>query len=733
MKIQVYWKFLFKKRNCIFIVPLLLSMAIWWSPNFLTPGTYYNVGDTVFPLVPEQYLKSVYSAWIPQGLGLPNLFSAFVPFYFVIYMLDFISMPLWFINRLWLMVPTAMVGWTTYYLYASIFKERYSMTAGLIAASFAMLPPMYAVIPVWYISLSGFSLTLGATIRGLQSENKSWSYSVVTAIGFACLTLNPRYFYLAVLTIALYLVISCCVDRRIFTKKTFGFLTRTVIIALIINAFWIIPLIYYVIIKNPALGQRLSSVSYGRAVHREMLLQYKGWPDPLWISRLMTKGAFAGFAYVKQPFIYPFTFIMPLCAFISLLFPFVRKHKRYIVLPIITAVFIYFASSLYYPLTSKLYLYLWDVVPGFVILNNPGFWIAILGILYAVMTGATTQALLLKIDTSNSPLFTLRRKHLTKFLLIAILCILIGAVYGGALLIGTSPEENVWGRSIYMNHVNAAKIPQEYFELRDYLSYHASDGDRILNLPWDFGGYSSYTWWHKSNMPETVSSISPIPVLAVSSIIPKPVFNLVDLLKYHNPQALELLKELGVKFILVHKDYYRLHYGTVSIGGFDDPGHFEDFLRDNINFRKEKDNKYFNLYVLKDKTRPSVYVFQGAVDEHDNNNKEISIKYKKISDTKYKVNPIGKGNFQLILNQSFHPQWKCLVGDREVKEHSSTELGMNKWIITDARNKEITIIFTPQKWINIGIFISCLFGAVLIFGKLRAYYVKRKKMRFLKS
>ena len=214
----------FNSKLLVIFVPFILSCAIWLSPNFFSLNTYYNLGDTAFALVPDQMFHNVYSGWVDQGLGRPNLFSGFIPVYFVTYILSFFHIPLGLLNRLWLVIPTAMVGWSTYYLFISFIRGEYRRGCGLIAAMFAMLPPMYSVIPVWYIALSGFGLVLGTVIRVVEKDKRSLIYSLQIAIGVAVLTLNPRICYLTLVAVIGFLLIVFFLIKR-FLQSNWGCLS----------------------------------------------------------------------------------------------------------------------------------------------------------------------------------------------------------------------------------------------------------------------------------------------------------------------------------------------------------------------------------------------------------------------------------------------------------------------------------------------------------------------------
>lgn len=631
---QTKYNILLKEKMLPFFVPLIVSVAIWWNPNFLVPDTYYNIGDTVFSLAPSHYLKKISSSWISDEIGFSNLIPTIIPPYFIIFLLDYFSIPLWLINRLWLVIPTAMVGWSTYYLFRSVLNGRYAMVSGVIASIFSMLPPQISVIPLWYISLSGFALILGALIRGLNSSKVSWKYPILISFGVVFLLGNPRCFYLAMIAVFIYLVIYFYLDRSLLKTKI-AFLSIACVVTLIANAFWLIPTIYYYISGNPSLEANLSGAAKAGGAQWDILRAYVNWSDPLWIIRLMTSGPLSTKDYIIQPFIYPFTFIMPFYAFASLFL--VKNNKSFTSFKIITPLFLVFAFSLHFSATAKVYFYLFEHFPGFIILNSPNYWLFVLGVMYAILTGAATQVILSKIDGSE---ISFRLKNVFIMLLISSQIVLITVVYGGGVLIGC--PQNSTGSD---NHISATKTPKEYFELNNYLLQNAVDGNRLLNLPLVNDPYCRYTWFYIKPMPEIVASISPIPVLGLPQS-PTPVKSVIISLKEENSSGTyRMLKSLGIQFILLHKDYYKEAVGFNP----NDVHLYERHFAKSAYFKKVMDNKYFDLYKLIEESMPAVYLIpkaasNSAIVDNDAAGSEPSEHLLKLSGKNF----IDLGNPQLL-------------------------------------------------------------------------------------
>lgn len=586
---------------CPILITLLLSMAIWWNTNFFTPDTYINSGDTMFPFNPFDFLKRTFYSWNDDGLGLPNYWPTFFPHGLFAYLLSIVGTPLWIINRLWVVIPTAMIGWGVYYLYTSLFTGKYSKIAGTISAVFAMLTPSFEINPIAIqLPIGGFALLLGSLIRGINSGKPSIKYAILTSLGVMLLATSPRYLYIGIIVALLYLIIFFCLNRSQCSFKTVKFLMISVVLTLLINMFWIAPATYFYFSGISKLDALYKIMPSGYGTGLDLLNQYTGWTSLSYTFRLLNSNPdWPAYSYMTSQFIALFSFIMPVYAFFSLIM--LKKQKNLYIIAIIALFLLFFASAMHYSWSSEIYLFLWRQLPGFSMFKSPVFFIMVLGIFYALLTGATTQGLLLKIDSLNIHFTTKKVKTSIKIFLLLTLLILMSVVYGGSLLIGISPVEGeYWGRTIYGNHVPSANIPQEYFDFGTYLSKNMPEGYRVLNLPWSYGGYPAYSWWHYYNMPEVLSTILPFPVIGSSYSPGDREQYILNLLRkgdgLSTSFAARLIGELNIKYVVVHKDYFPIP-GVIA-----EPNKSSNLyilaLSNSKDFREVLKNNYFSVYEV---------------------------------------------------------------------------------------------------------------------------------------
>ena len=586
--------------------PLCLSLAIWWEPEFFSPDSFRNLGDSVFPFHPRNFIDQNLSAWMPragEGFGAPNYLPIPGPFFVLAYALDFLGLPLWLINRLWFVIPKAFVGWGTYFLFRSLYPGKTSSIPGVLASLFPMVPFEFVVAPVWDWSLSGFAFGLGAYIRMVASEKIHTGPMVLFGLSIMCLILNARNLYLFALFIFLYTVGILFVDRNLILNRQFlSKLFYSLLIILGVNAYWIVPFLSFGVLKNWGLAEMMEDPRYGESLHRSFLMSYQDILDPLWVLRLKVSGMGSMKTFVNQPFIYPLTFILPAIGFSALWF----WNRNRLLKPFfpITVLFLSFALAMQSEPGRIIYRYFFDHLPGFSMLNGPRYWITVLTILYAVLIGTFLHYLF---ESLNKRVTSNRTFSVLHFGISAAILLLIILVQGGGLLQGSRPDDSLtpFGNSFnYTNRVSGASIPEDYTKLARYLSQHAEPGHRVLNLPYVNGGYASYKWWHEYNMPEITAQLTSVPFTGINDygLLQKAAISE----SFSNEawdRLTSLLQSLGFRFVLLHKDYFPIK----NVFNFSPFREYKNPLDRRIDISTQIDNDSFVLYTVTDPVRQAVY------------------------------------------------------------------------------------------------------------------------------
>lgn len=580
----------------LFLVPLIVSILVWMNPEFFTPETYINYGDMEFPLDPLKAIRGYFYAWKSDfDLGQYVHYTAhFIP-NLLVYLSSIAGIPLWIINRLWVILPLTMVGWSTSYLFLTLFSGKNARIAGIIASVFAMLSPLSDIYPYQYMSLSGFSLVLSIIAKIMNRDRITYFHYFLFVTGVILLTFSPRYLYLSIIVVFLYTSMALILERRIAMEQV-KYLSTALLLAILSVSYILLPigfLFFYT--KGKMFSHLYSHILPSYQTGLNLWFDYKDWVNPIWVLRLFVNNPMASpTPLLSTPLISTLLFIMPIYAFLCLFFV---RNTRVITIAVITICFLSLSISAGNLVLSKLYLFLWKYIPGFSMFKAPLFFIFFLNIFYGLLTGITTQALLERIDASQ---YTVKIKKALKVSLVSILLVLIGGVYGNGLLIGRSPKDNIWwGKVIYANHTPSMKIPNEYYELRDYLVLVENKSERLLNLPFSPGGYYPYKWWFYWDRPDIMNFLSPIPILTYPSSPYNWLSDIEENLRINNVAAtVKIMNIYGIKYVLVHKDYFTIKgwFEPEKVSGI----YIENMKNYNDYFEPVMDNEYFILFKNKD-------------------------------------------------------------------------------------------------------------------------------------
>jgi len=580
----------------IFFIPLIVSISVWMNPAFFTPDTYINYGDMEFPLDPLKAITGYTYVWKSDfDLGQYVYYRAHLLPTFVVYLGSILGVPLWALNRLWVVLPLAMVGWSTSYLFLTLFSGKNARVAGLIASIFAMLSPLSDIYPYQYMSLSGFPLALSIIAKIMNRDKITYFAYFLFVAGVILLTFNPRYFYLSIIVAFLYISITLILERRIAIEQV-KYLSKALLLAILALSYILLPVAYLFFSTQGKMFSHLYShilPSYQTGLN--LWFDYRDWVNPIWVLRLFVNNPMASITpLLSMPLISTLLFIMPIYAFLCLLFV---RNTKVVTIAVITICFLSLSISAGSFVFSKLYLFLWKYIPGFSMFKAPLFFIFFLNIFYGLLTGITTQALLERIDASQ---YTVKIKKALKVSLVSVLLAFIGGIYGNGLLIGRSPKVNIWwGKMIYANHAPSMKIPNEYYELRDYLSLLENKSERLLNLPFSPGGYYPYKWWFYWDRPEIMNFLSPIPLLTYPSSPYNWLLDIEENLRINNiADAVNIMNIFGIKYILVHKDY-------LTVKGWFEPAKVSAMYIANLKnykdyFEPVMNNEHFILFKNKD-------------------------------------------------------------------------------------------------------------------------------------
>ncbi|OGX15653.1 MAG: hypothetical protein A2166_02670 [Omnitrophica WOR_2 bacterium RBG_13_41_10] len=599
------------KNSIPILVILFISIILFLNENFFTPGTIRNYGDDVFPLR-QDYINTYLYSWdsrLGYGLGHPSLFPVFLPTYLLINILSFLGIPLWIINRLYLIGPNILIGFGALYLYRSLFKGKYSWLGGIIASIFIILPPEKFPIPVYEIGFGSTLFFVGGLIRALfwkktRGKGRGKLFILVilmTALSAQCI----RYFYISIIIGIFLTAFSFYYYRKDKEriKMNIRFLIIAIVIAIFINSFWLVPFFFQLNDLSESHFSDPETLSF-RLKHNT---ENQKITNPLYALRASTGGGKLGRPpdyYLSHPLVIPFSFLIPLYCFLPLLI--IKIEKKLKLLTLLSTFFIVMLSSYHlFPLVNVL---LRKYIPTFWIMNSPQYWAYYITVFYGLIFAGTTEYFLKKIDELRG--IRLYHSYFSSRILkiIFIFCLLITIfIFNGGVIFDKAIVKGFYRPySLYGIRLPYVRIPDEYNNIEEYLTKNAKTGDRLWYI--DRGNYKKYTWLTKGHMPEIIFFKSPIPTVGLPLAFYSDIIGILSdsvAFNKYSPQeslglVLDLSEVLNIRYILLHKDYF--FWPDIDLTEY-----VQKAIIDNKNFKIAMDTDLFTLY--ENVNFPSKYIY----------------------------------------------------------------------------------------------------------------------------
>lgn len=112
---------------------------------------------------------------------------------------------------------------------------------------------------------------------------------------------------------------------------------------------------------------------------------------------------------------------------------------------------------------------------------------------------------------------------------------------------------------------------------------------------------------------------------------------------------------------------------------------------------------------------------------------DVNLTYKQISPCEYKVNVNADKPFVLVFSETYDNQWSLYTEDGQaVPCHFIANFYANGWYIQKTGNYTLTLYFTPQNYLNMGLYGTAasaiiLFAILVLFEAKRMHALKSKK------
>jgi hypothetical protein len=429
----------------------------------------------------------------------------------------------------------------------------------------------------------------------------------------------------------------------------------------LMHAFWILPFLF---IGQGSITELGAAYSTSEAVkffsfaklENTISLLHPNWPENI----------FGKIGFMKAEFL-----ILPLLAYSSLFFisknqdPRTKNYVLYFVLLGLTGAFL--AKGANDPF-GKIYLSLFDHIPGFVMFRDPTKWYTLVAISYSVLIPFSILSiyewLKSKIKDQKSKTQIKYQKYspiiFFLFTILYLIFLIHPAIFGQ--LGGT-----------FRKH----EVPSEYIKLKSLL-YNDKDFYRTL--------------WIPSQSRFTFSSSTHPAIEAGALFLATDAASLADKLK--SKDAENLLSDLSIKYIIIPHDPYGEIFIEDRKYSQDKRGQYEKALTSVLWIKKVQDNK---ITIYETKKQKNLFWISGN---------ENNVSYDKISSTKYIVSIKNAAkNDKLVFSENFSSYWVMKTKTGEVYS-TKTINGLNGFMLHDTGNYTVIVEFSYAKHYLYGMIIS---------------------------
>ncbi len=510
-------------------------------------------------------------------------------------------------------------------------------------------------------------------------ESIKLKYSVLSGLLLGTLVLfDLRITYIILSALTLYALFSA---KQIFIGKKlkekivniFYVFIIPFIISLLINAFWMLPLL--VLQKNPAQSLEAAFISIDAVkffsfakLENTISLLHPNWPENI----------FGKIYFMRDEFL-----LLPILAFSSLFFINSRekKEKNYIIyFALVGLIGAFLAKGANDPF-GNIYIWLFEHVPGFNMFRDSTKWYTLVTISYSILIPYTISRIydVLRSQSKIVPqaMHLLRGKiiNIQNFFVLLVISYLLFLIHPALFgqLGGT---------------FKTTSVPREYFQLKEFL-HSKPQFFRTLWVPTyqHFGYYSN-----KHISVPAGELLKNSKKISIIKQLPK-------------PEARQILQEAGVKYVIVPFD-----------------SESEIFLSD----RKYDDKKYNEIVLQLDKIswlkkintfgKIIVYEVPDPKDHFWSPQNNIRLRHQYINPTKYKVSVqnANKGDV-LVFAENYDPGWH--IQSSKFKVQSSKFNGkFNSFILPKNGSYNLDVYYEPQNFVNVGLAISVLALFVTLSG-----------------
>lgn len=544
----------------------------------------------------------------------------------------------------WILPSIILSFFSALFLFNHLFKDRirYSLLSGIV----------YAFNTYFLMILTGgqlgiclaYSLAPLVLLRFIKIiENSSLRNVLITGLVLGLqLIFDPRIVYVSLAVAFLYMFFNFpklkTIRKKIFFSVPF-------FISILLNAFWILPLL---LTKSSPIPEGFNSIkgfeffSFSDFSHALSLL-HPNWPENI---------------FGKVYFLQPEFLVLPILAYSSLLFVYsnvkAQNFNINILFFALLGLFGAFLAKGANPPFGEVNVWLFQYFPGMVMFRDPTKWYMLIALSYSMLIPHG----LFNIASWINSKFKIQSLFL---LLIAFyLLFLIRPLWFGELKEKFKPRE----------------VPKEYVALKDFL-VSKPEFFRTLWIPqWQRYGFFSNTH----------------PAIGREEIFRGNAEEQIDQLKEANTE--KVLRDLSVKYIIVPYD----SEGEIFL---DDRKYSEKQYKEAVSDLR----KVTWLRELPHLGKIHVFELANSKDHFWTPSATLKINYGYIKPTEYKIQVRNaKEGDLLIFSERFDRNW--LAQNSGERLRSSKYKDLNSFRLPKDGDYELRAYYEPQSLVNLGLVIS---------------------------
>ena len=648
---------------------VLLVFRQWFLPGFITAGDFSGITRSAIEQV--SFFPFLWSNVFGDSLGsstMPYIWNHFSYMFprFIFGKLMHISPDA--VLRIGYLYPFLFFGFIGTY----IFAKKYVSPSWARLSSLVFTVNTYSLLIIGggqigvALAYSTVPIVLYFFIK--LNENITLKYSLLFGILFGSLMMfDLRIAYVTLFVLGIYFLFNIKLliigkDLNEIVVNIFYIFIIPLAVSGLLHAFWILPLLVFHQNPTQSIGAVYTSseavkfFSFADFSHTLSLL-HPNWPENI---------------FGKVYFLQPEFLVIPILAFTSLLFTLGNRvsnaQKRtvsYFALLGIVGVFLAKGAN---PPFGNAYLWLFEHIPGFIMLRDSTKFYLFIALSYAILIPFTLEHLALWLDHKL-------KKRGTRISFGPIVFVLFVLFWGFAHL------EAVLGKlgGTFTPH----PVPGEYIDLKDYL-VGKEEFSRVLWIP----ARSRYGFFSDDRPGLSIEAIGVASPSSFISWIGK-------------PEAEEHLRRYVVSDIIVPTDPLGELFVTDRA--------YDDEKRQGVVSALRADRNLTQVTGFGD-----IAVFQtskayGHVFFADTPEQTLSVR--RIAPTYYEVNlPAFNEERMLVFSESYDPYWELVLGTEHLSPQKTAD-GIQQYAVGSFSGGTAHIRYRPQDVVGYGLVVS---GSTLI-------------------